>query len=147
MPVKQTILVVDDNYGHAKLIMKNLRRSGLKNKMVHADNGKKALDYILGQGKFKGEEHVDDVIMLLDLNMPVMDGFQVLEYVRRNSKIKHIPIIVLSTTDDKNEIKKCYNMGCNMFITKPIDYEEFEETIRKLGSIFSFGKVPPVKGI
>ena len=103
MSVKQTILVVDDNYGHAKLIMKNLRRSGLKNQMVHADNGKEALDYILGQGKFKGEEHINNVIMLLDLNMPTISGSKLINVLRKN--LKDLPPTILYTKMEEDKLK------------------------------------------
>ena len=141
-----TILIVDDNHGHAKLIMKNLKRSGLKNNIVHLDNGRRALDYLFGEGEFDGEEHISDIVLILDLNMPVMDGYQVLEFMRSDKRTMHIPVVVLSTTDDRNEISRCYNLGCNLFMTKPVDYNGFKEAIRRLGEIFSIGEIPPVKG-
>jgi len=140
-----TILIVDDNYGHARLIIKNLKRSGLKNNIVHLDNGRRALDYLFGEGEFEGEEHIRDIVLILDLNMPVMDGYQVLKFMRSDKRTRHIPVIVLSTTDDKNEISRCYNLGCNLFMTKQIGCDDFEDTIKRLGQIFSTGEIPRIK--
>jgi len=129
------ILLVEDDAGHALLIEKNLRRAGLPYPIVKLDNGRKAVDYLFGEG------HGKTVLMLLDLNLPVLDGYQVLKIVKKDERTKLIPVVMLTTTDNPQEIAKCYELGCNMYMTKPVDYDRFTEAIRNLGAFLSMVKV------
>ena len=117
MPSTQevTILLVEDDPGHAHLIAKNLHRSNITNKIVHASDGQQAIDYLFGQGEYAGSEHPLPLLVLLDLNMPVLDGYQVLERMKKNERTKRIPVIVLTTTDDHSEVSRCYALGCNVY--------------------------------
>lgn len=130
-----TIVLVEDDPGHAKLIEKNIRRAGVNNEIVHFLNGTAALDHLMQTGKTA-------TLVLLDLNLPDMNGTQILEKLKSGPATKHIPVIVLTTTDDKAEIQKCYDLGCNVYITKPVDYEAFAAAIRQLGLFLSVMKVP-----
>lgn len=80
--------------------------------------------------------------MLLDLNLPVLDGYQVLQRMKDESNTKHIPVIILTTTDDLREVSRCYELGCNVYITKPVDYEKFSEAIHKLGLFLAVVTIP-----
>jgi CheY-like chemotaxis protein len=134
------IIMVEDDPGHAKLIEKNLRRAGISNKMTHFENGRKALDYFFGSsGAYGGSQQV---LVLLDLNLPEVDGYEVLRQMKSNSSTQAIPIIILTTTDNPKEIERCYAMGCNVYITKPVEYEQFSEAIRKFGLMLSIVKIP-----
>jgi CheY-like chemotaxis protein len=83
------------------------------------------------------------VLVLLDLNLPVLDGFQVLERMRADERTKHVPVIMVTSSDDTSDISRCYELGCNVFLTKPVvDYEQFSEAIRKLGLFLSVVTVP-----
>lgn len=130
-----TIVLVEDDPGHARLIEKNIRRAGVNNEIVHFENGTMALEHLFANG-------VAPTLVLLDLNLPDMSGTQILEKLKSNPGTKHVPVIVLTTTDDKNEIQKCYDLGCNVYITKPVDYEAFATAIRQLGLFLSVMKVP-----
>jgi CheY-like chemotaxis protein len=130
-----TIVLVEDDAGHAKLIEKNIRRAGVNNEIVHFPNGTEALDHLLRIGK-------SPTLVLLDLNLPDMSGTQILEQLKSEPETKHVPVIVLTTTDDKAEIQKCYDLGCNVYITKPVDYDAFAAAIRQLGLFLSVMKVP-----
>ena len=134
-----TILLVEDDPGHARLIEKNLRRSNIANQIVHASNGQQALDYL------SGEEHTSSLLVLLDLNMPVLDGYQVLERIKADERTKHIPVVILTTTDDAREVTRCYDLGCNVYITKPVSYQQFSEAIGKLGLFLSVVTIPEGK--
>lgn len=136
------ILIVDDEPGHARLIEKNLRRSGISNQIIKLENGKLALDYIFREGEFENRESRAPLFMLLDLNMPVMDGFQVLKRLKQDDKAKHIPIVILTTAENQHEIEKCYKLGCNIFISKPIEYDEFADAMRKVGLFLSVVRLP-----
>jgi CheY-like chemotaxis protein len=130
-----TIILVEDDPGHARLIEKNIRRAGVNNPITHFESGTAALDYLTGNG------HAP-LLVLLDLNLPDMSGTQILSRLKSGADTKQIPVIVLTTTDDKTEIQKCYDLGCNVYITKPVDYEAFAAAIRQLGMFLSVMKVP-----
>ena len=137
-----TILLVEDDPGHALLIEKNLRRSNITNDIVHAPDGQQALDYLFGEGKYEGVKHPHQLLVLLDLNLPVLDGYQVLQKMKGDPHTKAIPVIILTTTDDPQEIIRCYELGCNVYVTKPVNYEQFSEAVSKLGLFLSVVKIP-----
>ena len=137
-----TIVMVEDDMGHAKLIEKNLRRAGIMNEIVHIDNGRKAADYLLGRGEHAGKRQAAPMLILLDLNLPELDGFQILEMIKNDSETKLVPVIILTTTDNPREVERCYALGCNVYVTKPVEYEAFAESIRKLGLLLAVVKVP-----
>ena len=137
-----TILMIEDDEGHAKLIEKNLRRAGIMNRIVHQVNGRVAIEYLTSTGEFAGQELPNSMLILLDLNLPEMDGFQILEKIKSSDTTKRIPVIILTTTDNPKEIERCYALGCNVYITKPVEYESFSESIRKLGLLLAVVKVP-----
>ncbi len=137
-----TILLAEDDLGHAKLIQKNLKRAGINNPIVHVDDGQKAVDFLFGEGEYKDQTHPTPLLVLLDLNMPVLDGQQVLKRMKENEKTQRIPVIILTTTSTAREVKLCYDLGCNLFISKPVEYEEFCEAIKKLGLLLEIVLVP-----
>ncbi len=128
-----TILLAEDDRGHARLIEKNLRRANVTNEIVFVTNGQEALDFLFCEGEYANKQHASQLLVLLDLNMPVLDGYQVLQRMKTDERTKHIPVIILTTTDDQREVSRCYELGCNVYITKPVDYEQFAEAMRKLG--------------
>ncbi len=132
-----TILLVEDDPGHARLIEKNLRRSNVTNGIIRASNGQQALDYLFSEGVYAGTERASPLLVLLDLNMPVLDGYQVLERMKSDERTRHIPVIMLTTTDDAREVSRCYELGCSVYVTKPVDYEQFTLAIRNLGLFLS----------
>jgi len=137
-----TILLVEDDEGHARLIEKNLKRSNIANTIHHVGNGQLALDYLFAEGDYVGQSLPSPLLVLLDLNMPILDGYQVLERMKANERTKRIPVVVLTTTDDRREVARCYELGCNVYVTKPVDYEKFTEAVKKLGLFLSIVSVP-----
>jgi CheY-like chemotaxis protein len=131
-----TILLAEDDPGHARLIEKNLRRSNIMNKIVIVGDGQQAVDYLFG------DDCPWPLLVLLDLNMPVLDGYQVLERIKANEHTRRIPVVILTTTDDSREVSRCYDLGCNVYMTKPVDYLQFSEAIRKLGLFLSVVTMP-----
>ena len=136
------ILLVEDDPGHARLIEKNLRRSNITNQITIINDGQQAIDYLFKEGNYTSSAHPSPLLVLLDLNLPGLDGYQILERMKGNSKTKHIPVIMLTTTDDIREVARCYSLGCNVYITKPVDYEQFSEAIRKIGLFLSVVTIP-----
>jgi CheY-like chemotaxis protein len=136
------IVLVEDDPGHARLIEKGLRRANIKNEIVTLSDGQQALDYLFCEGEYAGDAPRELLLILLDLNLPVLDGYQVLERLKADDRTKRFPVIVLTTTDDAREVSRCYNLGCSVYITKPVGYEQFSDSIRKLGLFLSVVTVP-----
>ena len=138
-PVK--IVMVEDDHGHARLIEKNIRRANINNEIVHFDDGGSALDYLSSEEvRANGP-----LLILLDLNLPDMSGTEILAQVKGDERLKRAPVVVLTTTDDKVEIQRCYDLGCNVYITKPVDYESFADAIRQLGLFLSVMQAPDIE--
>lgn len=141
-----TIVMIEDDEGHARLIEKNVRRAGVSNEIVPFTDGGSALDFILGKDR-SGEVSIDRyLLVLLDLNLPDMQGTEILELVKNNPHTKRLPIVILTTTDDEKEIQRCYDLGANVYITKPVDYDGFANAIRQLGMFISVMQIPVPPG-
>ena len=136
-----TILITEDDEGHAMLIQKNLRRSGISNLFKHFRDGQEVLDFLFGRSEDHAQEH-GSYLMLLDIRMPRIDGIEVLRQIKSDEKLRSIPVIMITTTDDPKEINQCHQLGCNNYITKPVDYNRFIEAIRQLGLFFSIVEIP-----
>ena len=135
------IVMIEDDHGHAKLIEKNIRRANISNEIQHFDDGGKALDYL-----FTAEVRANGpLLILLDLNLPDMSGTEILAQVKADERLRRAPVVVLTTTDDKTEIQRCYDLGCNVYITKPVDYEAFAGAIRQLGLFLSVMQAPEIE--
>lgn len=141
-----SILIVEDEPAHATLIERNLKRSGITNNIVKLENGKLATDYIFCQGDYAGNVHDTPLLVLLDINMPVKNGVEVLKELKRDPKTKDIPIVMLTTTGDQMEIDACYEHGCNAYVVKPVGHVEFTEAIKSLGLFLSV-MAPPTNGV
>ena len=137
-----TIIMIEDDEGHARLIEKNIRRAGVSNEIVPFVNGTDALRYLLGANGSGEASAGRQLLVLLDLNLPDMTGVDILEKVKNNVHTKRSPVVVLTTTDDEREIQRCYDLGANVYITKPVDYDGFANAIRQLGLFFSVMQVP-----
>ena len=135
-PVK--IVMIEDDLGHAKLIEKNIRRANINNEIKHFMDGASAYEYLFSEPvKANGP-----LLLLLDLNLPDVQGTEILARVKADDHLKRMPVVILTTTDDKVEIQRCYDLGCNVYITKPVHYEAFAGAIRQLGLFLSVIQVP-----
>jgi CheY-like chemotaxis protein len=127
------ILLAEDDLGHARLIQRNLSRVGLVNQVQHVSDGQYALDFINRTGDFQDRPSGGPLLFILDVKMPRIDGIEVLRRIKSDPALETMPVIMLTTTDDPREIAKCYEMGCNVYITKPVEYAAFVEAICRLG--------------
>ncbi len=134
-----TILLVEDDEGHAMLVQMNLRDAGISNPIEHIDNGRTALEYLQ---RLTTNEQPAPLIVLLDLNLPEIDGYTILAQLKSDPKTHKVPVVILTSTDDPGEINRCYELGCNMFLRKPVDYSSFTHAIRQLGMFLSVVEVP-----
>jgi len=139
-----TIVMIEDDEGHARLIERNIRRAGIMNEIRHFTAGGLALDYL--HNDEAGPAHNGPALVLLDLNLPDMSGTDILADIKSNERLRRTPVVVLTTTDDKVEIQRCYDLGCNVYITKPVNYESFADAIRQLGLFLSVIQVPEIEG-
>lgn len=140
-----TIVMIEDDPGHATLIEKNLRRAGISNTMIAIDNGRKAIEYFTCSGEYADQKLPESLLILLDLNLPEVDGFEILKQLKSSPATHLIPIIILTTTDNPREIERAYELGCNIYVTKPVVYDNFAESIRKLGLMLAVVKVPTLE--
>lgn len=139
------IVMIEDDEGHARLIEKNIRRAGILNDIRHFTDGTTALDFLFHAPD--GPAKSGPALVLLDLNLPDMSGTDILAKIKEEgSPLRRAPVVVLTTTDDKVEIQRCYDLGCNVYITKPVNYENFAQAIRQLGLFLSVIQVPEVEG-
>ena len=135
------IVMIEDDEGHARLIEKNIRRAGISNTIHHFTDGTSALAFLYEDPK--GPALNGPALILLDLNLPDMSGTDILGRIKADdSALRRTPVVVLTTTDDKVEIQRCYDLGCNVYITKPVNYESFADAIRQLGLFLSVIQVP-----
>jgi len=142
-PEPLTIVLAEDDDGHANLIHRNLERAGLTNGFIRVRDGQEALELLRGQGAFAGQTIHGDFLLLLDINMPRVDGIEVLRQIKADPALATTPVIMLTTTDDPREVERCYKYGCNVYITKPVAYDKFVEAIRQLGLFLQVVKIPP----
>lgn len=135
------ILIAEDDDGHAELIKEGLEEAGVCNRTIRFSNGKKVWDYLAGYSGENVRDKNNSYLLLLDINMPVMDGYEVLKKIKTSDELKEIPVIMLTTTDDPREVEECYKLGCNMYITKPVEFGKFAETLRRLGLFIQIVKI------
>lgn len=137
-----TIVMIEDDEGHARLIERNIRRAGVTNEIVPFANGTEALKYMMGPDGTGASNARRALLVLLDLNLPDMSGVDILASLKSNAHLRRFPVVILTTTDDEREIQRCYDLGANVYITKPVNYEGFANAIRQLGLFVSVMQVP-----
>jgi CheY-like chemotaxis protein len=125
-----TILIAEDDDGHAELVMEQLRDAGVGNPITRFRDGQEVLDFLLPA---PGAAWDLPCLLLLDINMPRLDGIAVLKRLKAEPATRSIPVVMLTTTDDPREVAACYRLGCSLYITKPVGFEAFAETLKRLG--------------
>ena len=136
------ILLAEDDQGHADLVTINLQRAGIVNQIVHVKDGQEALDYLGCQGRYAQRVRGGPLLAILDINMPRLDGVAVLSRLKADKQTAVLPVIMLTTTDDPREVERCYQLGCSVYITKPVGYDSFVDAIRRLGLFLQIVRVP-----
>jgi len=131
------ILIAEDDMGHVELVKRNLWRSCVENHILQFKNGQEIIDFLFGEGNKAKHKKSDSYILLLDIRMPKVDGQQVLRKIKQDSKLRKMPVIILTTTADLSEIERYYQMGCSFYMIKPADYSKFMEAVENLGTFLS----------
>jgi two-component system response regulator len=128
------ILLVEDNAGDAEMTINALKKNNLANKLLHVKDGAAALDFIFAEGEYENRQIEDQPrVILLDLKMPKVNGIEVLEKIRADERTKTIPVVVLTSSKEDPDIIKCYELGVNSYVVKPVEFDEFQKAISALG--------------
>ena len=128
------ILLVEDNTSDAEMTIVALKNNGLANKLLHVKDGAAALDFIFAEGEYTGRNmQQKPKVILLDVKMPKVNGIEVLQKIRNDIRTKNIPIVMLTSSKEDPDIKACYDLGVNSYVVKPVEFDEFQKVITKLG--------------
>lgn len=140
------VLLVEDNPNDAELAIRGLNKNNLVNNLLHVKDGEEALDFIFATGKFAGKRDVSHFpkVVLLDIQMPKVNGIEVLRKIKSDPSTKSIPVVVLTSSKEDPDIEKCYQLGANSYIVKPVNFEAFAEAIKNLGFYWLFLNQPPI---
>ena len=139
------ILLVEDNMSDAELIIRALRKVNLANHVVHLKDGAEALDFIFASGEF-AEREMKNVpkVILLDIKMPRVDGIEVLRRIKSHDSTKLIPVVVMTSSREEQDIIVSYKLGVNSFVVKPVEFEDFAKAVSQLGLYWVLMNQPPV---
>jgi len=128
------ILLVEDNVSDAEMTIHALKRNNLANKLLHLKDGAAALDFIFAEGAYADMQMENTLkVILLDLKMPKVNGLEVLQRIRTDERTKRIPVVVLTSSKEDPDIRKCYDLGVNSYVVKPVEFDEFQKAITDLG--------------
>ena len=132
--VGKTVLLVEDNQDDIDLTLHCFKQNRIANKIMVAPDGVEAIEYLFGEGRHAGR-NVDDVpaLVLLDLNLPKLNGLEVLQRIRANPRTKRVPVVILTSSKEEQDLIKGYDEGANSYIRKPVDLDQFNEAIKQLG--------------
>ena len=139
----KTILLADDNAEDIELTIAALDEYHLSNAVIVARDGVETLDYLFRRGAFAGRQNGDPILVLLDLKMPKLDGLEVLRQVKSDPKLKIIPIVVLSSSREEQDIVKGYHLGANAYVVKPVEFDKFMALVKHLGLFWALINEPP----
>lgn len=127
-----TILLAEDDEDHADIIVDTLEELNIGNKVIHVTNGEGVLKYLRKEPPFDEDDVVTPDLILLDQKMPGLDGVGALDWIKHDEKFKHIPVVMVSTSGNQDEIRKCFKLGANSYVTKPLQFEDFSRKIKEL---------------
>lgn len=144
---KVEILLAEDNLNDAELTIRELKKHNMTNNLVHLKDGEEVLDFIFGCGKYSERKDSIDFpkVILLDIQMPKVNGLEVLKKIKSDPLTKTIPVVILTSSKEHPDVKQCYELGANSYIVKPVNFEGFAESIRNLGFYWLLLNQPPAQ--
>ena len=142
----KTILLVEDNLDDVELTIRALKRNNIKNEVTVVYNGAEALDFLFGKGKFSGRDLSNmPTVILLDLKLPKIDGLEVLRQLRANERTRYLPVVILTSSKEEQDIINGYKLGVNSYVRKPVDFNQFADAVSHLGLYWLLlNESPPV---
>jgi CheY-like chemotaxis protein len=141
-PLKR-ILLVEDNARDVELTLAALAEHNLANEVVVAHDGTEALDYLHHRGQFAGHANGLPVVVLLDLKMPKVDGLEVLRHMRGDPTLKHVPVVMITSSREEQDLVNSYQLGVNAYVVKPVDFKKFVESVKQIGFFWAIVNEPP----
>jgi CheY-like chemotaxis protein len=140
----RVILLAEDNPKDVELTLEALEEFNLANRVVVVKDGVEAMEYLHFEGKFKSRKEGNPAVVLLDIKMPRMDGIEVLRAIRNDSSLKMLPVVMLTSSREEPDLKKCYELGANAYVVKPVEFKEFIEAVKQVGVFWAvINEVPP----
>jgi len=144
MKKEDIILIGESNDEHFELIRNHLLQPEA-NSIIRFTDGQNILNFLLEKINKSGENHLGGYVLVMDINIPTVDGVEILEKIKTDGKLKRLPVVILTAKDDQNIIERCHELGCSMYVVKPVeDKHTFAETVRKIGSFLSIVKLAPI---
>ncbi len=141
------ILLVEDDPNDVELTLSALAENGLANEVVVTRDGEQALDYLFRRGAYASREEGNPIVVLLDLKLPKVDGMEVLKRVKADPDLKAIPVVVLTSSREEQDLVKSYHSGTNAYVVKPVDFHEFVQAVRELGLFWTVVNHPPPRSV
>jgi CheY-like chemotaxis protein len=137
-----SVLIADDDVGHATLVRRNMKRAGLKADVVHLHDGQELLDYMYRRGDWQNRPEHQALALVVDLNMPRLGGMAVLQRLKDDEQLTRLPVFVLTTSDNQVEIDACYALGASACLVKPVDFGAFSEMIHRFALFLMTARMP-----
>lgn len=139
------VLLVEDNIHDAEMTIRSLKKVNLANNLVHAKDGQEALDFLFSEGKFAGRDMVNGPkVILLDIKMPKVDGIEVLRKIKSHDITRAIPVVIMTSSKEEQDIISSYELGVNSYVVKPVDFEGFAKAVSQLGLYWLLTNQPPM---
>ena len=139
------ILLVEDSHADAEMTQRTLKKRGIVNDIAWVRDGVEALDYLRCEGNFAGRKNGNPRLVLLDLKMPRMDGLQVLKAMREDARTKWVPVVMMTSSREEGDLLKSYALGVNSYIVKPVDFEQFADTVAQVGMYWILANQTPAQ--
>lgn len=139
-----TILIAEDDDGHASLIQRNLRRAGWDHPFIRFRDGLETREFLFSEEPDSPLQKAGSYLLLLDIRLPKVNGIEILRAIKEDPALRRLPVVILTTTDDPKEVKRCHELGCSCYIRKPLEYDDFVKAIRQLGLLLMLVEVPKI---
>ena len=144
----RTILLAEDNPKDVELILEAMAENNLVNQVVVVKDGIEALEYLRYEGKYKLRKAGNPAVILLDIKMPRMDGIEALQIIRNDPDLKILPVVMLTSSREEPDLKRCYKLGANAYVVKPVDFKDFFDAVKQLGVFWALiNELPPEGGM
>ncbi|HEY9254256.1 MAG TPA: response regulator [Stenotrophomonas sp.] len=133
----RTILLAEDSFADAEMAIDALREARLANPIVHVEDGVEVLDYLYRRGAYANREEGMPAVLLLDIKMPRLDGLEVLKQIRNDEQLKRLPVVILSSSREENDLARSWDLGVNAYVVKPVDVDQFFNAVQTLGTFWA----------
>jgi len=147
MPELKCILLVEDDPYDVELIQTGLGENNLANEVVVARDGEEAIDFFNCRGKFANRTGVQPAVVMLDLKLPKVDGLEVLKHMKSDERLKVVPVVILTSSHEDQDIAEAYRLGANAYVVKPVDFHQFIDAVKQTGAFWAIINEPPTVSV